>query len=76
MVVAQLKDKGYVTVKVVIPPLRKTSSLTEVFGAIVPILRANSRAFLTFVPLRTGITSPDLMPALAAGLPEVVRRPS
>ena len=45
------------------------SSLTELFGAIMPIVRASSRASLTGVPLTAVMTSPASIPALAAGLP-------
>ena len=49
-------------------PLCSSVSLTLVPGAIIPILRARSRESFTGVPLIAVITSPEAMPALAAGL--------
>src|SRR6516165_6243844 len=41
----------------------------EVSGAIMPMVRANSRASFTGAPLTAVMTSPDSIPAFAAGLP-------
>src|SRR6266567_618757 len=49
-------------------PLRQTPSLAEVPGAIELIFLASSRAFFTGWPSTAVITSPDWIPALAAGL--------
>ena len=50
-------------------PLRQTLSFASLPGAMAPICRARSRASLTAWPLTAVITSPESMPALAAGLP-------
>ena len=48
-------------------PLCSTLSFTALPGAKPPMVRASSRASLTGLPLTAVMTSPDSMPALAAG---------
>ena len=57
-----------VTSIVLASPLRNTSSFTKEFGAMTEIWRASSRESFTEAPLTAVMTSPDLMPALAAGV--------
>ena len=54
---------------VLVPPLRRMSSLMELSGASIPILRARARESFTWVPSMAVMTSPASIPALAAGLP-------
>ena len=50
-------------------PLRHTVSFTVEPDAIAPICLARSWAYLTAWPLTAVITSPEITPAFAAGLP-------
>ena len=50
-------------------PSRQTDSVTSLCGALPAIMRASSRASLIARPSTAVMMSPDLRPAVSAGLP-------